>query len=96
MQQKKPTRAQKTVGVKNNRIIFAVLLVTHVRHILQMTFMISILYSPVKAGSLTLYLLCFFTFFLFDLAPLHSIQRSGVRPAPQGAFRLRGKEVVFF
>ena len=51
------TRAQKTVEVKNNRIIFAVLLVPHVCHILQMTFMISILYSPVKAGSLTLYFL---------------------------------------
>ena len=35
-------------------------------------------------------------FFLLEPAPLHSIQRSGVRLAPPGAFRRRGKEVVFF
>ena len=36
------------------------------------------------------------SFFLLDPDPLHSIQRSGGAPGSSGAFRLRGKEVVFF
>ena len=35
-------------------------------------------------------------FFLLNPAPYTQFRDPGVRPAPRGAFRLRGKEVVFF